>query len=130
MLGNMNNVLMELNGDLVANGTVYANGPVIIQGVDIKMELEKLQSDLVTLDLKYEKRVDDVFYFVLQKCELKPEERSAIENTLAAFKITTDWAGRVQLIAALFKAVHPFLAIFMSNLLKYADGIRLVIESS
>ncbi len=121
---------MELNGDLVANGTVYANGPVIIQGVDIKMELEKLQSDLVTLDLKYEKRVDDVFYFVLQKCELKPEERSAIENTLAAFKITTDWAGRVQLIAALFKAVHPFLAIFMSNLLKYADGIRLVIESS
>ena len=117
-----------INADVIANGTVYANGPVIVQGVDIKAELENLQGELASLDQKYEKRVDDVFYFVLRNYEMKEDDRTKIQNALKTLVSITDWAGRVQVIQSLVKVISPALSIWITYLIKYGDAIQLVLE--
>lgn len=117
--------LIEMNADIVANGTVYANGPVIVQGVDIKAELEKLQKDIVNLDQKYEKRVDDVFYFVLNNYEMREDDRSKINNAISGFKTIVDWGSRLQFISSVLKTLDPALSIMITQLIKYSDKIKL-----
>lgn len=124
----MQSNLIEMNADIIANGTVYANGPVIVQGVDVKLELEKLQDELTGLDQKYEKRVDDVFYFVLNHYETKEEDRSKIRNVLKSLETITDWGGRLQFIQSVLKTIDPVLSIMIVQLIKYADVIKIPVE--
>lgn len=114
-----------MNADIIANGTVYANGPVIVQGVDIKAELEKLQKDVVRLDQKYEKRVDDVFYFVLNNYEMRGDDRLKINNLISSLKSIVDWGSRVQFIYSVLKNLDPILSIMIMQLIKYADKIKI-----
>ena len=113
-----------MNADIVANGTVYANGPVIIQGVDIKTELERTQRDIINLDQKYEKRVDDVFYFVLKNYEMREDDRSKINNIISSLKTISDWGSRLQFIYGVLKTLDPVLSIMIAQLIKYADKMK------
>lgn len=116
-----------MNAEITTNGTVYANGPVIVQGMDIKAELVRLRSDITHLDEKCAARADEVFYFVLEKFQLKEKDKGAIQLILDHLKSLTDAASRLQFIASALTQLDPVTAIAVAVLLRHVKDLKLVI---
>lgn len=122
------NALIKMNADVHTTGTVYADGPVIVQGVDIKAEIERLGRELVSLDEKCAARADEVFYFVLQRFQLKEGERTVISEILDHMKSITDSAARLQFVASTLHQLNPITAIAIAVLLKGIQYMTLKVE--
>lgn len=105
----MNNK-MTINADVEANGTVYANGPVFVMGMDIKSEIEKLKIELENIKEHKPEEVERVVNLLLEKYDLLPKEKSELKVALdTAIKIT-DWVARIQFWYDTLKLIsNPFL---------------------
>lgn len=99
-----------MNADVVANGTVYANGPVFVMGMDIKAEIEKVKNQLEEIKKHKPEEIEKVILLLVEKSEFSQEEKSSLKKAFdTAIKIT-DWASRIQFWYDTIKLMeNPFL---------------------
>lgn len=119
---------ISINGSMTVEGPIIANGPVFVQGVDIKAGLDRLRRDLNDIDQKNEARIEAVLGFVNENFELKPEERTKIQNTIKILGAGLDHVGRIQTIQMLITDVGPLLGANIAILIKYAHLIKFVVD--
>lgn len=108
-----------MNADVIANGTVYANGPVFVMGMDIKAEIEKIKSQLEEIKKHKPEEIEKVILLLVEKSEFSQEEKGNLKKAFdTAIKIT-DWASRIQFWYETLKLIqNPFLLHTIITLVK------------
>ena len=81
---------MQVNVPLITKSIVYAEGPVIVQGIDVKQELMR-NRELINKILGETEDLEKVTLFIYKELELDDkEQKSKLEQALDMLKATAE----------------------------------------
>ena len=109
---------MRINVDSNGREEVIVNGKLILQGIDVKAEIEENKKSIKTVIEKCDD-LEGFIRFILYNFELKSEDKSSFEKALDMIKQGAEISGVIGFILPIILTLSPgylaILAFVLSN---------------